>query len=168
METVSQTPKRPWRIPERVERGFEIPIMISGAFPEPNIGAFKRLGLDVVVDAVWLAYFWAKEESSIEAVTALEALILDWPFDVIYIKGTSPEEIEENKFKWAVNMTARVERLRDFVGLENSNLLRIVSRAMDFVMAQTPAGRKPCQRRSSNGCNSTSSGVCSIALTRKP
>ena len=70
-------------------------------------------------------------------------MILDWPFDVICIEGDSPEEVEENKFKYAVNMMAGVERLRDFVGLENANLLRIVSRAMDFVMAQTPAGRKP-------------------------
>ena len=70
-------------------------------------------------------------------------MILDWPFDVICIEGASPEEVEENKFKYAVNMMAGVERLRDFVGLENANLLRIVSRAMDFVMAQTPAGRKP-------------------------
>ena len=45
-------------------------------------------------------------------------------------------------------MTARVERLRDFVGLENSNLLRIVARAMDFVcQAQAPVGRKPPQEK---------------------
>ena len=157
VETLSQTPKRPWQIPRRVEKGFEIPIMISGLFPEPDIGAFKRLGMDVVVNAVWLAYFWAKEERSIEAAKAIEELILDWPFDVIDIKGTSPDEIEENKFKWAVNMTARVERLRDFVGVDNANLLRIVARAVDFVAAKSAAGnaRKPRQRRSRSGCNST-------------
>ena len=77
------------------------------------------------------------------AATALEGLILDWPFDFILIQGSSTEEIEENKFKWSVNMTARVERLRDFIGLENSNLLRIVSRAADLTQAQTVAGRKP-------------------------
>ena len=60
----------------------------------------------------------------------------------IGIQGSSPDEIEANKFKWAVNMTARVERLRDFVGLENANLLRIVARAADLVQAQTVAGRK--------------------------
>ena len=40
-------------------------------------------------------------------------------------------------------MSARVERLRDFVGLENANLLRIVARAADLVRGQTAAGRKP-------------------------
>ena len=40
-------------------------------------------------------------------------------------------------------MTARVERLRDFVGLENANLLRIVARAAELVGDQTAAGRKP-------------------------
>ena len=36
VETLSQTPKRPWLIPERVEKGFEIPIMISGPFRSPT------------------------------------------------------------------------------------------------------------------------------------
>ena len=96
--------------------------------------------MDVVVNAVWLAYFWAKQEGSSDAATALEELILDWPFDFIRIQGSSTEEIEENTFKWAINMTARAERLRDFVGLENMNFLRIVARAQDFV---SEAGRKP-------------------------
>ena len=135
-ETLSQTAKRPWQIPQRVEKGFEIPIMIVSSFSEPDIGKFKRLGMDVVVNAVWLAYFWAKSEGSSDAATALEELILDWPFDFIHIQGSSTEEIEENKFKWAVNMTARVGRLRDFVGLANATLLRIVARAADFVRGQ--------------------------------
>ena len=41
------------------------------------------------------------------------------------------------------NMTARVERLRDFVGLENANLLRIVAGVAEILQAQTVAGRKP-------------------------
>ena len=143
VDTLSHTGKREWQIPTMVERGFEIPIMITSSFLEPAIGKFKRLGMDVVVNAVWLAYFWAKQEGSRDAATALEGLILDWPFDFIHIQGSSTEEIEENKFKWSVNMTARVERLRDFVGLENSNLLRIVYRAADLAQAQTVAGRKP-------------------------
>ena len=142
VETLSQTAKRPWQVPERVEKGFEIPIMIVSSFSEPDIGKFKRLGMDVVVNAVWLAYFWAKQEGSSDAATALEELILDWPFDFIHIQGSSTEEIEENKFKWAVNMTARVERLRDFVWLENANLLRIVARAAELVQGQTVAQRK--------------------------
>ena len=132
-----------WQIPERVEKGFEIPILIGSSFSEPDIGKFKRLGMDVVVNAVWLAFFWAKQEGSSDAATALEQLILDWPFDFIHIQGSSTEEIEENKFKWAVNMTARVERLRDFVGLENANLLRIVARTAEILRDQTASSRKP-------------------------
>ena len=142
-ETLSQMAKKPWQIPGRVEKGFEIPIMIASSFSEPEIGKFKRLGMDVVVNAVWLAYFWAKQEGASDAATALEELILDWPFDFIHIEGTSPEEVEENKFKWAVNMTARVERLRDFIGLQNTNLLRIVARAADFVRDRSAARGKP-------------------------
>ena len=52
VETLSQTGKRPWQIPERVEKGFEIPIMIVSSLTEPVIGKFKRLGMDVVVNAV--------------------------------------------------------------------------------------------------------------------
>ena len=63
---------------------------------KPDLGKFKRLGMDVVVNAVWLAYFWAKQEGDPEAVTALETLILDWPFDFILIEGNSNEEIEVN------------------------------------------------------------------------
>ena len=73
-------------------RGFSVPVCsemkthphplgvlgIDDGFVMPDLGKFKRLGMDVVVNAVWLAYFWAKQEGSQEAVTALEALILDW------------------------------------------------------------------------------------------
>ena len=145
VEIFSGQGRRPWQIPTAVEKGFEIPIVITSAnqWAAPDIGKFKRLAMDVVVNAVWLAYFWAKEEGNKAAVTALEKLILDWPFDFIHIPGSSTEEIEENKFKWAVNMAARHERLRDFVGLENSNLLRIVAKAVDLVRAKTAGGGRP-------------------------
>ena len=143
VEILNEKASRPWQIPERVERGFEIPIRITTGFVKPDLGKFKRLGMDVVVNAVWLAYFWAKQEGAEEAATALETLILDWPFDFILIEGSSNEEIEVNTFKWSVNMSTRVERLRDFVGLENSNLLRIVARAADLVQAATVAHKKP-------------------------
>ena len=134
-----------WNIPTSVEKGFEIPIMVSNVNETvmPELGKFKRLAMDVVVNAAWLALFWAKQEGSKEAVTALEALILDWPFDFIHIKGSTPEEIEENKFKWAVNLSARTERLREFTGLENSNLLRIVAKAQAIVKSHMPGGGQP-------------------------
>ena len=48
--------KKQWRIPARVPRGYEIPIAIN-SLNEPEKGKFKRLGIDVVVNATWLA-FW--------------------------------------------------------------------------------------------------------------
>ena len=98
--------------------------------------------MDVVVNAVWLALFWAKKEQNHEAVSDLKKLILDWPMDFVMIAGNTPEEMEENKFKWTVNMSAKVERLRDFVGLENSNLLRIVATTVDIVKAKLGHNKK--------------------------
>ena len=63
VETLSEKGKRPWNIPTTVEKGFEIPIMTNKLFPEPELGKFKRLGMDVVVNAVWLAYYWAKKKA---------------------------------------------------------------------------------------------------------
>ena len=88
VEKLNENGRRPWQIPQRVERGFEIPIMLTSGFVKPDLGKFKRLGMDVVVNAVWLAYFWAKQEGNTEAATALETLILDWPFDFILILWT--------------------------------------------------------------------------------
>ena len=141
--TLIKSTKKPFQIPTKVEKGFEIPVLILEGFEIPEVGKFKRLGMCIVVNAVWLAYFWAKQEGNIEAATAIEELILDWPFDFIHIQGGSPEEIEVNKFKWGVNMTARHERLRDFMGLENTNLLLIVARAADFEREQTVSRGKP-------------------------
>jgi hypothetical protein len=53
---------RPWKIPAAVERGFEIPICITDTSAVPELGKFTRLGMDVVVNAVWLAFFWPKKK----------------------------------------------------------------------------------------------------------
>ena len=98
--------------------------------------------MDVVVNATWLALYWAKTEANTEAESALKKLILEWPMDFILFTGESPEEIEEKQFKWAVNMTSRVERLRDFLGLETCNLLRIVAKACDIVTSKICSGKK--------------------------
>ena len=85
----------------------------------------------------------AKQEGSKAAVTALEGLILDWPVDLVHVKGAATGEIEENMFKWAVNVAARRERIHDFVGLQHSNLLRVVARAADIARGSGPAGGQP-------------------------
>ena len=127
---------RPWNIPGQVERGFEIPICITDTGAVPELGRFKRLNMDVVVNAAWLGLFWAKTEKNDEVVSAIKNLILDWPMDFILIEGSTPDDIEENMFTWSVNMSAKVERLRDFLGLENSNMMRIVASAAEIVGAK--------------------------------
>ena len=142
LESMEHQQARPWKIPERVERGFEIPICISDLDAIPAPGEFKRLGMDVVVNAVWLAFFWAKKEGNQLALSELAALIVDWPMDFVLIQGGTPEELEENKFKFAVNQSAAVERLRDFLGLENQNLMRMVATAAEFVSSTLVSGKK--------------------------
>ena len=62
---------RPWKVPTAVERGYEIPICITDTAAVPELGNFKRLGMDCVVNAVWLAYYWATVEGNNDAVSAL-------------------------------------------------------------------------------------------------
>jgi hypothetical protein len=137
-ETLKRLPNVSSNVPAVVERGFEIP-GITGADAIPELGGFKRLATDVVVNAVWMAVAWAREERG--SCISFEAPYTGWPMDFILIPGGS-EEIEENKFKWAVNMSAKVERLRDFVGLENMNIMRIVAASADIVKAKLVSGKK--------------------------
>ena len=127
---------RPWNIKNAVERGFEIPICITDTAAVPELGIFERLGMDCVVKALWLAYYWATVECSNDAAPAMKNLILDWPMDFVFINGSTPDEVNENIFKWSVNLSAKVERLRDFVGLEANNMMRIVAAAADMVQSK--------------------------------
>ncbi len=92
--------------------------------------------MDCIVNAAWLAFYWATIEEDTDAVSALENLILDWPMDFVLITGDTPDEVTENMFKWSVDMSAKVERLRDFVGLEANNMMRIVSAAADIMKSK--------------------------------
>ena len=56
-----QEEKKKWKIPKLVPRGYEIPIAVVTTNTEPAKGKFRRLGLDVVVNATWLAMKWAVE-----------------------------------------------------------------------------------------------------------
>ena len=81
--------KTPWAIPGIVPRGYNIPIAFQiadvGPEEEPEKGKFKRLGIGVAVSGAWLALSWALQEGNEDAVRKLKKLILDWPFDYIYI-----------------------------------------------------------------------------------
>ena len=106
----------PWKIPTSM-CGFAVPIAIETTGVLPELGNFKRLSLDIVVNAVWLAYHWAKQDNADQAVRALRALILDWPFDFFSIEGDTELEVEESMFVWYARRAAPRERLRALLGL---------------------------------------------------
>ncbi len=62
--------------------------------------------------------------------------------DFVHIHGSTLEEQNENMFKWSVNMCAKVERLRDFVGLEANNMMRIVASAADIIKTRLVSVKK--------------------------
>ena len=129
LEILESSGERIWNIPGMVERGYEIPIAILATTATElrisyELGYWKRLGMDIVVNATWLAYYWAVKDGNDAAVSALEGLILEWPFDFIRISGTTSDEVEENMFKFAVNYGARAERLRDFHLIRNMQAKR--------------------------------------------
>jgi len=126
--------------------GFEIAICVTDATIVPELGKFKRWATDVVVNSAWLTFWCAKTEKSAAAAAALKNHILDGPMDFVRIEGSTAAERDENKFKWAVHMSAKVERLRNFVGLENANLLRIVATAAECVKSTVVNGKKTAER----------------------
>ena len=106
---------------------------------EPTKGNFRRLGLDVVVNATWLAMKWALESGDTVAEAALANLILDWPFDFILFEGSEPEV---QIMKHIINLPVATERLRDFCGLDNGNLMRVAGEVRNLIEGQTP-GKVP-------------------------
>ena len=130
-----QSPQKAWKIPTRVPRGYEIQIAIITTGTEAEKGHFRRLGLDVVVNATWLAMKWALDSKDSDAEVALTALILDWPFDFILFEGM---EMEAQIMKHIINMPAATERLRDFCGLDQGNLMRIAAAVRTLIESQSP------------------------------
>ena len=123
-------------------RGYEIPIAINSPNAEPEKGKFRRLGLDVAVNATWLAMKWALGEGNKEAEDALQKLMLDWPFDFHLFEGAE-EEVEQQIMKHIINLPAATERLRDFCGLDTSNLMRIAGEVQDLLRNQSPGKATP-------------------------
>jgi hypothetical protein len=153
-----------WKVPQKVERGFGIPILVAKNFDNLVIGKFQRIALDVYVNATWMAWSWAKKEGNDEAASAIENLILDWPMDFILIEGESIEEIERNMFKWRVNMAAKAERHCDFVGLENTNMMAIVAKAAELVNPQSGSDKRKIAKPFVIGCLRMPIGERIIAL----
>ena len=99
---------RPWAIAKCVEKGFEIPLAVFETLGLQDLGKLERLGADAIVNAVWLAFGWARLEKDEEVVSAISALILDWPMDFWLIEGAESEKIEENKLAFTMSFPARV------------------------------------------------------------
>ena len=131
-----------FKIPDRVPRGYEIPIAITSCTAEAEKGKFRRLGLDVAVNATWLAMYWALEDKNKEAEKALEKLMLDWPFDFHLFEGTE-EEVEQQIMKHIINLPAATERLRDFCGLDSGNLMQMAGAVLELLKKQSPARATP-------------------------
>ena len=129
--------KKAWKIPARVPRGYEIQIAVVSTTTEVEKGKFRRLGLDVVVNATWLAMYWAIVSEDEVAEAALSALILDWPFDFHLFEGSESER-EANITRYIINLPAAVERLRDFCGLDQGNLMKICGEVRKLIQKQNP------------------------------
>ena len=70
--------------------------------------------MDVVVNAVWLAFHWAKVDKDDVARDALEKLILNWPFDfTLFPAEDGKQPPEEQFFQAMVSLPVEVEMLRD-------------------------------------------------------
>ena len=78
---------------------------------------------------------WALESGARAAEEALSNLILDWPFDFIPFDGTDPEA---QIMKHIINTPAAIERLRDFCGLDQGNMMRIAAEVRKVLEGQTP------------------------------
>ena len=122
-------------------KGYDIPIAITSN-AEPEKGKFKRMGLDVAVNATWLAMKWALDEGDEQAEQALEKLMLYWSFDFHFFEGTE-EGIEEQIMKHIINLPAATERLRDFCGLDTGNLMRIAEEVQEHLRNQSTGKATP-------------------------
>ena len=81
---------------------------------------------------------WALESGDRAAEEALSNLILDWPFDFILFEATTETTAEALIMKHIINMLAATERLRDFCGLDQGNLMRIAAEVRKVIESQTP------------------------------
>ena len=58
--------------------------------------------------------------------------------------------LPRRSFYMPVHLSAKTERLRQFVGLENTNLMRIMAKATDMVKAKLSGNKKRVRRRCGN------------------
>ena len=126
-------------------RGYEIPTAIYSTAAEPEKGKFRRVGIDVAVHALWLAVSWALDEKNKDAERALDKFLLDWPFDFHLCTGAG-DEVEAKIVKHIINLPASRERLRDFCGLDTSNLMRIAGAIQELLQKQNAGNTTPFSR----------------------
>ena len=80
---------------------------------------------------------WALESEDKAAEEVLSTLILDWPFDFILFEGTETR-VEANIMKHIINMPAATQRLRDFCGLDQGNMMRVAAEVRNLIKKETP------------------------------
>ena len=64
---------------------------------------------------------------------------MNWPFDFKYIVGTGTQSTEEAIFKGVCNIPNRLEKLRDFVGLDVKNLMNMCGAVRDLLSRKSGA-----------------------------
>ena len=65
-EPIRALHRYPWKIPDAVEKGFKIPIAITSVHAMPEPGEFKRLAMDIAVNAVWLGVYLARLKRNVK------------------------------------------------------------------------------------------------------
>ena len=82
VEILNETARRPWQIPQMVERGFEIPIMVTAGFVKPDLGKFKRLGMDkaTCMSVLHIVGMWSRERCLKKSKTDIQMETLEIVF----------------------------------------------------------------------------------------
>ena len=77
-------------------------------------------------------------------------MMLDWPFDLHYFEGHDAQR-EEQIMKHIINLPAATERLRDFCGLDSTNLMRMAGEVRRLLQKQSGSKTPLAQRKFTHG-----------------
>ena len=90
---------------------------------------------------------WAIDDNDQAAKAALERLILSDAVDFHLFQSDAAEsaapELEDKILQFMVNIPLETERLRDFFGLEGTNLMMIVAKVRDLIRMQKLSKASP-------------------------
>ena len=145
--------KRVWRVPERPPQFLHVPIVVTSTETQLEKGKFKRFGMDCIVNGVWLAMYWAMLDEDAAAISALERLLLNWPFDFQLFEA--PPEVENREAILAekilaatANLPLETERLRDFFGFTAKNMMLVCGKVKEILKLPSTGKQEPKSRAS--------------------